>query len=151
MYDRDVPTADTDALVAGIREVLAAVPEVAAAYLFGSVARGTPRDDSDLDIGVVYPRGVRSHERIAPTLASALARATGFEHVDVVDLAAQGSIFAHRVLCDGRLVYEADRERRIDFESDTMRYAFDFMPTYRIATAGKPAALRRWLRERYGV
>lgn len=149
-----MPITDLDTLLPLVRDVVAAQPELAATYVFGSVARGTARDDSDLDLGVVYrergPDAAR-HDRIATALAAAVSRATGFECVDVVDLATQGPIFAHRVLCDGRLVHEADRVRRIDFESDTMSHAFDFMPTHRIATAGKPQALRHWLRDRYGV
>lgn len=146
-----IPPVDAADLAAAIARVLARYPEVCAAWLFGSVARGTASPDSDLDVGVVYPRGSDAHVDVAPRIAMELSRATGFERVDVVDLAAQGPIFAHRVLCDGLRVYEADRDRRVDFESDTMAHAFDFMPTYRIATADKPAALRRWLMERYGV
>jgi uncharacterized protein len=132
-----------------IRRVMEGVPEVAAAWLFGSVARGTARPDSDLDVGVVYRRRRGDdHRRLAPSIAMELARATGIERIDVIELEAQGPIFAHRVLCDGQRVYEADRDRRVDFESDTMSRAFDFMPTYRIATADKPAVLRRWLEKR---
>lgn len=139
-------------LEAAIRAVLEGFPEIAAAWLFGSVARGAARDDSDLDVGVVYARGDRdSHDRLAPAVAAALSRATGVERIDVVDLAAQGPIFAHRVLCDGVLVYEADYARRVDFASDTLVRAFDFMPTYRIATSGKAAALRKWLEAHYDV
>ncbi|MBC8073026.1 MAG: nucleotidyltransferase domain-containing protein [Deltaproteobacteria bacterium] len=145
------PLIDANEIPAAIAAVLSRYPEVSAGWLFGSVARGTAGPGSDLDVGVIYPRGRDAHARVAPQLAMELARATGFERVDVVDLAAQGPIFAHRVLCDGRRVYEGDRDRRVDFESDTTARAFDFMPTYRIATADKPAALRRWLAERYGV
>jgi hypothetical protein len=85
------------------------------------------------------------------SLALELSRATGFERVDLVDLEAQGSIFSLRVLSDGLRAYEGDRERRIDFESDTISRALDFLPTYELATRDKPAALRRWLEERYGL
>jgi predicted nucleotidyltransferase len=145
------PIHATDEIATAIAAVLSRYPEVSAGWLFGSVARGSAGPDSDLDVGVVYPRGSYAHTRVGPLVAMELARATGFERVDVIDLAAQGPIFAHRALCDGRRVYEGDRDRRVDFESDTMSRAFDFMPTYRIATADKPAALRRWLEERYGV
>ncbi len=133
-----------------IAGVLARHSEVAAGYLFGSVARGDSRADSDLDVGVVYSqRG--DHDELTAALAHELALATGFERVDVVDLDAQGPIFAHRVLLEGRRVHESDRARRVDFESDTLVRAFDFRPTYEIATRGKIAALRRWLRDRYDI
>lgn len=138
--------------MAAIASVMARAPEVAAAYLFGSVARGTATIESDLDVGVVYrDRRSDAHDRLATSLALELSRATGFERVDLVDLEAQGSIFALRVLSDGKRAYEGHRERRIDFESETISRGLDFLPTYELATRDKPAALRRWLEERYGL
>jgi predicted nucleotidyltransferase len=132
--------------------LLAKHPEIAAAYVFGSVAQGRARVGSDLDIGVVYrARGEPAHERVATTLARELSHLTGVEAVDVVDLEAQGPLFCHRVLCDGLRLYEGDADRRVDFESDTVVRALDFRPTYEIATRGKVAALRRWLKERYDL
>lgn len=143
---------DPASIAAQIAAVMQRVPEVAAAYLFGSVARGCATAQSDLDVGVVYrERCSDAHERVATGIAIALARATGVEEIDVVELEAQGPIFAHRVLCDGIRAYEGDAARRVDFESETIVRALDFMPTYRLATRGKPAALRRWLEERYGL
>lgn len=125
---------------------------MAAAYLFGSVARGEAGPESDLDIGIVYrERCAGDHDRLAPELALALGRASGIELVDVVDLEAQGPIFGHRVLCEGWRLYEADAGRRIDFESETIVRALDFRPTYDLATRDKPAALRRWLEKRYDL
>lgn len=141
-----------DALTDAVRSVLADVPEVVAGWLFGSRARGTARDDSDLDVAILYrDPDSRANDRVAVQIAAALARATGIERIDVVDLAAQGPIFAHRVLCEATMVHESDRARRIDFVTETMSQAFDFMPTYRIATQGKAASLRRWLEARYDV
>jgi uncharacterized protein len=130
--------------------VFARYPEVAAAYVFGSVARGEARPDSDLDIGVVYRRRDRGdHERIASSLALDLGKALEIDHIELVDLEAQGPIFRHGVLLEGRLLYEADRDRRVDFESNTLVRAFDFRPTYELATRGKVTALRRWLRSHH--
>jgi predicted nucleotidyltransferase len=128
----------------------AAHPEIAVAYVFGSVARGKARPDSDLDIGIVYRRFDRSgalHGRIAPALAHAIGRELGIEAVDVVDLEAQGPFFCHHVLLESRIVYEADSDRRVDFESDAIVRGLDFRPTWELATRGKASALRRWIRE----
>ena len=97
-----VTAPDTRALADGITAALRAYPEIVVAYLFGSVARGQARADSDLDVGVVYASpgaGERGPARRVAALAAAIGKATGFEAVDVVDLEAQGPIFAHRLLC----------------------------------------------------
>jgi len=131
-----------------VQAALRTRPEVPVGYVFGSRARGDARADSDLDVGLVFSRGVEraERERVAVAVAVAVARGTGVERVDVVDLDEQGPIFCHRVLCEGERVHEVDTARRVDFESDTLVRAFDFRPTYELATRGKVSGLRRWLR-----
>jgi hypothetical protein len=68
--------------------------------------------------------------------------------VDAVDLEAQSVIFAHRVLCEGRRVYEADRDRRVDFESRTAVWAFDSRPTHELAVRGQREGILRRLASR---
>lgn len=63
---------------------------------------------------------------------SALSRPDAWSSALVL-LEAQGPIFQHRVLSEGRLVLDADRSRRIDFESDAYVRYFDFLPTYELA------------------
>src|SRR5688572_44263 len=150
--DRPTSHAHLEELAARLAPIFAREPAVAVAYVFGSVARGEARPQSDLDIGVVYRRDCRAdHERIASKLAAEIGRAAGMEAVDVVDLEPQGPIFCHEVLRDGVRVYDADTERRVDFESETIIRALDFRPTYDLATRGKTAALRRWLRDHYDL
>lgn len=142
------------ALAGLLRPAFAAHAEVAAAYVFGSVARGQARPDSDLDVGLVFARrneDVRDHLDLIAQLADGISRLIGHERVDLVVLEPQGPIFCHKVLCDGRLIYEGDRDRRIDFESETIVRALDFRPTWELATRGKVAGVRRWLRERYDL
>lgn len=143
-----------DRLAQLLRPAFTARPEVAAAYVFGSIARGTARPDSDLDVGLVFMSqndDARTRFELIAQLADEIARRVGHERIDLVVLEPQGPIFCHRVLCDGRLIYEGDRNRRIDFESDTIVRALDFRPTWEIATRGKVAGLRQWLKERYDL
>lgn len=80
--------------------ILAAVPEVRAAFVFGSVARGRTHDGSDVDIAVVGT-GV---DPLA--LRAALDAALGRD-VDVVELSLQSPVpLLRAVLREARLVYE---------------------------------------------
>jgi predicted nucleotidyltransferase len=121
-------------------------PEIAAVYLFGSVARGDPRPDSDVDLGILFrQRGdtALDHHRLLGDFASRIEADLQGRPVDLVVLESQGYLFRHRVLLEGKLLYQADRERRVGFESETCVRAFDFRPTYELATRGRIAAIRR--------
>jgi predicted nucleotidyltransferase len=121
---------DRDQLVQQIAYVFAARNEDAAAvYLFGSVARGDARADSDIDVAVLYGKTVE------PGLAGLkLALAGDIEEhlgrpVDLVVLDHQAPDFVHRVLRDGLLVLENNRSARIRFEVTARNEYFDILPT----------------------
>jgi|SRR5690554_2969575 len=56
-----------------LSELLADFPHIRVAALFGSMARGTARPDSDIDVAVQADKELRADERIALTEAIALA------------------------------------------------------------------------------
>src|ERR1035437_3366481 len=63
------------AIDARLRDVLAGFPTLVLALLFGSVAQGRQRADSDLDIAVAAKQALTSTEKM--TLIEALAECTG--------------------------------------------------------------------------
>lgn len=70
-----------------ISELLAGFPHIRLAALFGSMARGAARPDSDIDVAVQADKELSADERIAITEAIALA----FNRpVDLVDLRTVG-------------------------------------------------------------
>ena len=111
-------------------QVLSDVPEVAAAYAYGSRFAGRPMPGSDLDIALVLAAGVRGDdpllaERVAGRVASELQASVEIDaHIaDDLPLPVQG-----RVVTQGVLVFERDPVRRVDFETSTRRLYFDFLP-----------------------
>jgi predicted nucleotidyltransferase len=121
---------DRDRLAQDIAHVLAARNEDAAAvYLFGSVARGDDRQDSDVDVGILYGKPVEPGlAGLKLALAGDLEERLG-RRVDLVVLDHQSPDFVHRVLCDGVIVLENDRSARIRFEVAARNAYFDVLPT----------------------
>lgn len=151
MATPDIHRASKDTLRAWaerLRPILSLYPEIAAVYLFGSVARDQARADSDIDLGVLFKTPgatALEHHRLLGDLASRVESVSDGRPLDLVVLENQGPLFRHQVLLEGGLVYEGDRGRRIDFESETYTRAFDFRPTYELAPRGRISAIRRRL------
>lgn len=127
---------------------LCAFPEVAAAWLFGSEARNEARADSDVDIALLLQdRRAKASDAylLLGRIAATLERATPGRAIDLVLIESQGPAFQHRVLSEGRLVYDADRERRVDFESDAYVRYFDFRPTEQLAERHALDGFQNWL------
>ncbi len=85
---------------------------VAAAYLFGSRARGTAHRESDVDVGVLFdPQALpdrAGRDAAACRLGSELIAATHHNRVDVVVLNDAPPELAVHVLASGSALYLAD-------------------------------------------
>lgn len=107
-----------------ILEVLARHPEVRLAILFGSLANGSARADSDVDIAVAADRPLDAGERLA--LMEDLAAATG-RPVDLVDLATAGEPLVGVILTTGQRLLGSDEA----YARVLVRHLFDqadFLP-----------------------
>jgi predicted nucleotidyltransferase len=97
-------TPDTTTIDAAVREVVASHPELAAAAIFGSHARGTARADSDLDLAVLVREGAEvDRRRLQSRLAADLAHLAAGGRVDVVFLDEAPVLLRQRVLQQGRV------------------------------------------------
>jgi uncharacterized protein len=123
-----------------------------AVYLFGSVARGDVRPESDVDVGVLFaaepPTTLDAPQFV---LEGDLGQVLGCP-VQVVALNRAPADLVHRVLRDGRLVLDRDRAARIRFEVRSRNEYFDLAPIRRLyrhypapetAAAGQVAEPRR--------
>lgn len=112
-----------------------------AAYLFGSVARGTDSSGSDVDVGLLL-RTAPSGELngLGSKIEGDLERALG-RRAQIVVLNNAPPDLVHRVLRDGRLMLDRDRAARIDFEVRARNEYFDLLPIldrYRRREAASP-------------
>jgi uncharacterized protein len=125
-----VPTAGET--VARLEEYFRANPRgIAAVYLYGSVARGTARESSDVDVAVLFERDPpRTLEGLHGDLALDLDQRLG-RTVDLVILNHAPVDLMHRVLRDGILVCDANRSARVRFEVRARNDYFDLEPYLR--------------------
>ena len=106
--------------------------DVAAAWLFGSRARGEERPDSDLDVAVLLaqdpPDGL---DGLRFDLAEALSAALPGQSIDLLVLNRAPVDLVHRVLRDGILLSEADPTRRVAFVVRKRNEYWDLLPYLR--------------------
>jgi uncharacterized protein len=110
---------------------------VVAAWLFGSVARGTAHARSDVDVAVLRTRDEAPRELadLPLDLEDDLARRLR-RRVQVVDVGRAPADLVHRVLRDGVLLVDRDRARRVRFEVASRNRYFDMAPVWRLYRAG---------------
>ena len=112
-----------------LRSFFAANPgDAVAVYLYGSVARGTAREGSDVDVGVLL-------EKDPPRTLQGLKLDLEADLEDLVEVPVQLIVLnrapvdlIHRVLRDGKLLLDRDRSKRIQFEVKARSEYFDLLP-----------------------
>jgi predicted nucleotidyltransferase len=102
--------------------------DVAAVYLFGSVARGVATPRSDIDIGVLFvgrPHLSLIHQgnQFGIDLTRILK-----EEIDLIVLNDAPADLVHRVLRDGELLVEFSPVERVAFEVQKRSEYFDLLP-----------------------
>lgn len=118
-----------------IETALRNFPQVAGAYLFGSVLEAC-RPDSDIDLGVILEPGIKPDsmegDRLEAAIALSLPPVEG-RPFDLFLLNPEKPIFVFRVIKEGKLIYCRNWDRITDvIEYVSRRYA-DLYPRYRAA------------------
>lgn len=125
------------ASLARLREALDR-EQVAAAYLFGSQARGSQGPLSDVDVAVWAMPGMDARQRfeLRLALAQAAQRALGGQRVDLVVLDDASPLLRHRAWRDGELLLDRDPRTRIRDEARTLVEYLDTKPLREQTAAG---------------
>jgi predicted nucleotidyltransferase len=145
MGDKQMTTMETasqsaQTIDAQLKEVLAHFPKISFAMLFGSVASGRQRADSDLDIAVAAKQALTTHEKIA--LVSALADSSG-RPIDLIDLRVVSEPLLGQILRHGRRILGSDTlygeliSRHLFEQADFMPYRTRLLTERRMAWIGK--------------
>lgn len=128
LHARQTTSAGSATVQPLIEQVLARHPSIVVAILFGSLAAGRDRIDSDLDLAVASTTPLTPHTRIQ--LIEELAVALG-RPVDLIDLTITHSPLLQQILTQGRLVICTDRTRYADLLLRVVYEEADVMPYYR--------------------
>ncbi len=99
-------------------------------YVFGSFAENTNGPLSDLDIGVLFEHSVdlRNKNSLYHELYITLADEFPGKNLDIVFLNTASLELRTDVITYGRVLYEALKYLRLDFEENTLREYADFKP-----------------------
>jgi predicted nucleotidyltransferase len=123
-----------------LQEVLMHFPQLVLALMFGSVAEGRPRPDSDLDIAVAAKQALTTVEKM--DIIAALAEKTG-RPVDLIDLKVVGEPLLGQIVRHGRRLVGNDGEygrlisRHLFEQADFMPYRNRILAERRGAWIGK--------------
>lgn len=123
-----------------LRKVFAHFPQVLLVVVFGSVASGQQRANSDLDIALTTGRALSVDEKIA--LIGALAESTGGA-IDLVDLNGAPEPLLGQIVRHGRRILGSDTayaqliSRHLIEQADFMPYQARILAERRMAWIGK--------------
>jgi predicted nucleotidyltransferase len=128
---------DVESLLRAVAGAAESLPEVQAAFLFGSQASGRARADSDVDVAILLDAAsarLDARARLRRAIESLAARIAA-DRLDVVFLNDAPPALAFQVLKSGRLAFERDRGALHRFRVRTYAQHSDFEPTERFFRA----------------
>jgi len=126
-------------IISTTREYLAQQPDVAAAYVFGSVARGRMWAQSDVDVAVIFtPEAGDKLARFDRRLE--LEMALGdlvHKTVQLVDFETAPVLLRYQIRKYGKVIVDKDPPRRVVLEAAAIGEYLDFQPVRQFCTAAK--------------
>ncbi len=116
--------------VESIIKVLENEKDILFAYLFGSYARGTQDEKSDIDIAVyLIDEKILEKDPLYPSrVAIRIENRLDKKKVYVSILNGSTLRFRNQVLMNGKLLFSKDEKKRIEFETSSLDQYYDFKP-----------------------
>jgi len=134
------PSPTLPGIDAVLLDVLTRFPALVLALVFGSVAQGRQRADSDLDIAVAADRALTAAEKM--DIIAALAERTG-RPIDLIDLKMVAEPLLGQIVRHGRRLFGSDKaygqliSRHLFEQADFMPYRSRVLAERRAAWIGK--------------
>jgi uncharacterized protein len=127
-HNREVPVPDRDQLTRALREALEPLPDVLAAFLFGSHASGRARADSDVDVAVLLDSRAAAEEPrlLTRRLIAALGTTLAADRLDLIVLNGAPPALAFQVLAHGVLVFDRKPSALHEFRTHTYSAHADY-------------------------
>lgn len=129
--------------VESIIKVLENERDILFAYLFGSYAKGTQNEKSDIDIAVylIDEEILEKYPLYTSRLAIRIENILDKKKVDVRILNGSTLRFRNQVLMHGKLLFSKDEKKRIEFETSSLAKYYDFKPHIDMYDAARRARL----------
>lgn len=127
-----------------INDFLNKQPNLDAVYLFGSGARGTMREKSDIDLAILFSTEAGNKlSRFEQLLDMSIALESEIRrHVDMVDIREVPLVLQHQILKYGKCIIEHNSRSRVLFEVDSRRRYFDMKRVYDVRNRALLAGLK---------
>lgn len=112
-----------------IKKILKKRKEIRIAYLYGSVARGTSKEGSDIDIAIVLkdPKTIDKNHFFESEIALEIEKSIK-KKVDARIINNATIRFVYQVLKYGKLLFASSEKDRVEFETRATEMYFDFRP-----------------------
>jgi predicted nucleotidyltransferase len=119
-----------------LQRVLASDARVAYALMFGSGARRTVHEGSDLDLAIAFHPGVTMDVRALGDLVSALEQVAGGRRIDLLLIDEAPPPVAYRAFRDGVVLVENDHRALAARKARAILEYLDFRPVEELAARG---------------
>ncbi|MBI4130005.1 nucleotidyltransferase domain-containing protein [Candidatus Roizmanbacteria bacterium] len=113
-----------------IKNYFSTIAAVELVYLYGSQAKDTATKDSDVDLAVLVDEkkadSLDVQLKAMSDLGSKLKREVEVQNLNVCSIT-----FIYRVISEGKIVFQSNKQKRVDYEVIVMRNYFDLQPFLR--------------------